>query len=93
MSRQPNPASEHGADEVRLVYIEYKTESNEGGADLMEHPSNKLLGKTRDEKLIEASVDTSDDVNQGIVCAYLGIDGHWHLDHYLSEDEISSFEI
>lgn len=76
----------------RLVYIDFNTEDDEGGARLMAHPEDTLLELTTDRRLIDASVNADIDA-QGIIFAQLGPDGHWHLDHRLTADEIREHNI
>lgn len=75
----------------KLVYVEYGTENSPAGAELRSHPEDKFLEITRDRTLIDASCSSEE--SQGIVSAYLGIDGHWHLDHRLSGKEIREHKL
>jgi hypothetical protein len=93
MTTYYTPKSARGKATVQLVYIEWGTEHDDEGGELRAHPSEEVLERTKDDELIRASVRAENRRTQGIVCAYLGDDRHWHLDHVLSADECEGFAL
>jgi len=76
-------------DRIRLVYVDYRSEESAEGALLKDADTDEEIERTNDAELVRTSVTA--DFAQGIVCAYKGVDGFYHLDHRLSASEALLF--